>query len=122
MEARFDRLEQLIIGVDTKVAALDAKVDAIDQRLGRNEQKTDSLAAQLTVQGKRLENIETVCRATATRLDAVSLQVAGVSKRVDRLSARSDQHDKHQRRFAVDVTKRLKKAEAKELAVRKIRR
>lgn len=99
MHERFDRLEVLITG--------------LGGRMDRQEQKTDSLAAQMAVANKRPENVETICRATATRVDAVSLQVAGVSKRVDRLSARVDQHDKHQRRFAADVTKRMKKAETK---------
>jgi uncharacterized protein YoxC len=40
------------------------------------------------------------------RVDSVSRQAAGVSKRIDGLT-------KHQKRFATDVTKRLKKAEAK---------
>ena len=106
MEERFDRLEQLIIGVD-------GQVDALDRRLGIQEQKTDSIAAQLTVQGKRLENVEQLARATVTRLDAVSLQIAGVSKRVDRLSTRHDAHEKRTRRVAAEISRRLKKADAK---------
>ena len=135
MEDRFDRLEgkidslittidQKFAGVDQKFAGIDQKFDGVDQRFAGVETrlgerieglagKVDSLTAHVTVQGKRLENVEQIARTTATRVDAVSLQVAGVSKRVDGLSQRMGHLAKHQRRFATDVTKRLKKAEAK---------
>jgi len=121
MDDRFDRLEgkidSLITTVDQKFAGVDQKFAGVETRLSERIEglagKVDSLTAHVTVQGKRLENVEQIARATATRVDAVSLQVAGVSTRVDRLSQRMDHLAKHQRRFATDVTKRLKKADAK---------
>ena len=99
MNERFDRLEALITD--------------LGGRMDRQAQKTDSLAAQMAVANKRLENVEQLARTTVTRLDAVSLQNAGISKRLDRLSARTDRHAAQSRRASADITKRLRKTDAK---------
>ncbi len=131
MDDRFDRLETMIgalggqlrsteeklggrmNGVEQKIDGLASVGHATAAKLDATAAKLDATAAKLDATAAKLEIVAELGRATAakvdvtaTRVDTLSHQLAGVSTRIDGLT-------RHQKQFATDVTKRLKRAEAK---------
>ena len=110
---RMNGVEQKIDGLASVGQATAAKLDATAAKLDATTAKLDATAAKVDATAAKLEIVAELGRATAakvdvtaTRVDTLSHQLAGVSTRIDGLT-------RHQKQFATDVTKRLKRAEAK---------